>query len=59
MLYIGQAYTGPIVGLAAQLAARLIAGRTVRAIGVMARIGTLLAVLILLTVWFKGFLDFI
>ena len=41
------------------LAASLIAGQIVRAVGVTARMGALLAVLILLIVWFKGFLAFI
>ena len=59
MLYIGRAYTGPIAGLAVQLAAGLTAGRTVGAIGVIAYTGALLAVLVLLEVWFKGFLAFI
>ena len=48
-----------MVGLAVQLAAGSTAGRIVRAVGVIARIGALLAVLILLIVWFKGFLAFI
>ena len=41
------------------LAASLIAGQIVRAVGVAARTGALLAVLVLLKVWFKGFLAFI
>jgi hypothetical protein len=41
------------------LATRLTAGQIVGAIGVAARIEALLAVLILLIVWFKGFLAFI
>ena len=48
-----------MAGLAIQLAARLTAGQMVGAIGVTARTGALLAVLILLAVWFKGFLAFI
>ena len=48
-----------MVGLAIRLAARLMAGRTVGAIGVAARTGALLAVLVLLKVRFKGFLAFI
>ena len=48
-----------MAGLAVRLAAGLTAGRTVRAIGVAARTGALLAVLVLLKVWFKGFLAFL
>jgi len=50
LLYIGQAFAGPIVGLAAQLAAKLAAGYTGGAIGVADRARALRAVLILLIV---------
>ena len=48
-----------MAGLAVRLAAGLMAGRTVGAVGVAARTGALLAVLALLAVWFEGFLAFI
>ena len=48
-----------MAGLAIRLAAGLTAGRIVRAVGVIARMGALLAILVLLKVWFKGFLVFI
>ena len=48
-------YAGPTVGLAVQLAARLAAGSTARATGVVNHTGVLQAVLIILIVWFEEF----
>ena len=48
-------YTRPTVGLAAQLAARLAAGSTARATGVIDYARVLQAILIVLVVWFKEF----
>ena len=48
-------YTRPTVGLAAQLAARLAAGGTAKAVGVINYARVPQAVLIVLIVWFKEF----
>ena len=48
-------YTGPIVGLAARLAAKLAAGSMAGAAGVVDYTGVLQAVFIVLMVWFKEF----
>jgi hypothetical protein len=50
--------TGPVVGVAARLAARLTVGYTARVIGVAGRAGALRAVLAVLAVWFIRFLVF-
>ena len=56
MLYVGQVYAGPAVGLAARLAAELTAGCAAGAVGVAGYIRVLRAVLVALVVWFKEFL---
>jgi len=56
LLYIGQVCARPTAGLAAQLAAKLIAGCTASAVGVADRAGVLQAVYKVLVVWFREFL---
>ena len=48
-------YTRPTAGLAAQLAARLVASSTAKAAGVINHARVPQAVLIVLVVWFKEF----
>jgi len=51
LLYIGQAFAGPMVGLAVWLAAKLVAGYTVGAVGVIDLTRALRPILIVLVFW--------
>jgi len=53
---VGQVCAGPVVGLAVWLAAKLTAGCTASAVGVVDRARVLWAVCEVLIVWFKEFL---